>query len=168
VAQQVLVLNATFEPLNVTSIWRACSLLLSGKAEVIEAHPERRIRSVSTTFPYPVVIRLVQFVRVPRFTARKMTRRAVFARDGHRCQYCGTSTRLTVDHVLPRSRGGTSVWENITTACAPCNLRKGNRLPHEASMSLTTQPKAPPPALFLTLSAPVQPEVWTTYLAAFR
>jgi 5-methylcytosine-specific restriction endonuclease McrA len=168
VAQQVLVLNATFEPLNVTSIWRACSLLLSGKAEVIEAHPERRIRSVSATFPYPVVIRLIAFVRVPRFTARKMTRRAVFARDDHRCQYCGTTTRLTVDHVVPRSRGGASVWENITTACAPCNLRKGNRLPHEASMSLTSQPKAPSPSLFLTLAAPAQPEVWTTYLAAFR
>jgi 5-methylcytosine-specific restriction endonuclease McrA len=167
VAQQVLVLNATFEPLNVTSIWRACSLLLSGKAEVIEAHPERSIRSVSSTFPYPVVIRLVQFVRVPRFTARKMTRRAVFARDDHRCQYCGTTTRLTVDHVLPRSRGGTSVWENITTACAPCNLRKGNRLPHEASMSLTTQPKAPPPSLFLTLGAPIHPEAWTSYLTAY-
>ena len=167
-AQQVLVLNATFEPLNVTSIWRACSLLLSGKAEVIEAHPERRIRSVSASFPYPVVIRLIQFVRVPRFTARKMTRRAVFARDDHRCQYCGTTTRLTVDHVVPRSRGGTSVWENITTACAPCNLRKGDRLPHEASMSLTTQPKAPPPSLFLTLGAPTQPDVWASYLAAFR
>ncbi len=161
----VLVLNATYEPLNVTSVWRACSLVLSEKAEVIEAHPERVIRSPSTTLPHPVVIRLRSYVRVPRFQARRITRRAVFARDGYRCQYCGTTSRLTVDHVLPRSRGGESTWDNIVTACAPCNLEKGDRLPTEKGMTLRTTPRTPHASLFLTLGAPAIPPSWESYLA---
>ena len=94
-AGTVLVLNATYEPLNVTSVWRACSLILSRKAEVLEADPTREIRSPSTTLPHPVVIRLVAYVRVPRFTSRRITRRALFARDLHACQYCGSRARLT-------------------------------------------------------------------------
>ena len=163
--EHVLVLNATYEPLNVTSLWRACSLILAEKAEVVEAHPGRVIRSPSTTLPHPMVIRLRTYVRVPRYTARKLTRRAVFARDEYRCQYCGTSGRLTVDHVMPRSRGGRSAWDNIVTACAPCNLKKGNRLPVEAGMALRTVPRTPPPQLFLTLAAPAIPDSWQTYLA---
>jgi len=164
----VLVLNATYEPLNVTSVWRACSLVLSHKAEIVEAHPERVIRSPSTTLAHPVVIRLRVYVRVPRFTARKITRRALFARDQYRCQYCGTGSSLTIDHVVPRSRGGLSGWENIVAACAPCNLRKGNRLPHEAGMHPRTKPHTPPPSLFLTLGAPTIPSSWQTYLVYAR
>ena len=164
-AHHVLVLNATYEPLNVTSVWRACSLVLAEKAEVIEAHPERVIRSPSATLPHPMVIRLRSFVRVPRFQARKLTRRALFARDGYRCQYCGVGSRLTVDHVVPRSRGGPSEWENIVTACAPCNLRKGNRLPGEVDMHPRTPPRTPPPQLFFTLSTPSVPASWQMYLA---
>jgi 5-methylcytosine-specific restriction endonuclease McrA len=165
VPNHVLVLNATYEPLNVTSVWRACSLVLSEKAEVIEAHPERVIRSPSTTLPHPVVIRLRTYVKVPRFQARRITRRAVFARDGYRCQYCGTTSRLTVDHVLPRSRGGGSTWDLFVTACAPCNLAKGDRLPKEKGMTLRTTPRTPHAALFLTLGAPAIPASWETYLA---
>lgn len=160
----VLVLNATFEPLNVTSLWRACSLILSRKAEVLEADPDRQIRSPSTTLPYPTVIRLVEYVRVPRFTARRITRRALFARDAHTCQYCGSRTRLTIDHVIPRSRGGGSAWHNVVTACAPCNLRKRDRLPHEAGMPLRRAPRPPHPDLFLTLGTRTIPAVWQPYL----
>ena len=136
---QVLVLNATYEPLNVCSLRRACVLLLKSKAELIDAL-ERPLRSASASLPYPVVIRLLSYVRRPRAAARRITRRAVFARDGHSCQYCGVEgVRLTVDHVLPRSRGGPSSWDNAVTACAPCNLRKGDRLPHEIGMRLRTQ-----------------------------
>ena len=163
-AQSVLVLNATYEPLNVTSVWRALSLVLAEKAEILEAHPEQVIRSPSRILAHPVVIRLLRYVRVPRFGARRITRRALFARDGHRCQYCGEGSRLTVDHVIPRSRGGPSVWENMITACAPCNLRKGDRLPHEVSMQPRTTPKPPPAELFLTLGAPSIPDCWGTYL----
>ncbi len=162
----VLVLNATYEPLNVTSVWRACSLVLSRKAEVLEAHPDRQIRSPSTSLPHPLVIRLVQYVKVPRFTSRRITRRALFGRDGNCCQYCGSGARLTLDHVIPRSRGGTSIWENVVTACAPCNLRKGDRLPHEIGMPLRRPPRAPHPDLFLTLGTRSVPPVWHPYLPA--
>ena len=104
---------------------------------------DQPLRSATDTFPWPHVIRLVQYVRVPRTVQRKISRRALFARDDWRCVYCGTTGgRLTLDHVVPRSRGGESVWENVVTSCAPCNLRKGNRLPHEVSMELRKPPRA--------------------------
>src|SRR5881409_3007512 len=164
---QVLVLNASYEPLNVTSVRRAHVLVFKGKAEVIEelAQP---LRSASTTYPWPHVIRLVQYVRVPRTIQRKISRRALFARDGWQCVYCGTSSgRLTLDHVLPRSRGGESIWENVVTSCAPCNLRKGNRLPHEVQMELRHQPRPPAPVLFISLSTPKIPSRWERYLGAY-
>ena len=114
---QVLVLNASYEPLNVTSVRRAHVLVFKGKAEVLE-ELDQPLRSASDTFQWPHVIRLVQYVRVPRAVQRKISRRALFARDGWRCVYCGTTNgRLTLDHVVPRSRGGDSVWENVVTSC---------------------------------------------------
>ena len=97
---------------------------------------------------------------------RKISRRALFARDGHKCVYCGSSGRLTLDHVVPRSRGGDSVWENVVTSCAPCNLRKGNRLPEEIEMRLHITPRAPTPALFVTLGIPDKPTL-QPYLAEY-
>ncbi len=164
--QQVLVLNASYEPLNVCTVRRAHVLVYKGKAEVLEELGEP-LRSASDTYPWPHVIRLLHFVRVPRAVKRKISRRALFARDGHRCVYCGSANKLTLDHVVPRSRGGTSVWENVVTSCAPCNLRKGNRLPEEVHMRLLVAPSAPTPTLFVTLSAPRVPDGWQPYLAAF-
>jgi 5-methylcytosine-specific restriction endonuclease McrA len=107
-------------------------------------------------------------VRVPRAVQRKISRRALFARDGWRCAYCGTTAgRLTLDHVLPRSRGGESVWENVVTACAPCNHKKGNRLLEEANMELLHLPKPPAPVLFIRLAAPKIPTGWQPYLASW-
>ena len=95
------------------------------------------------------------YVRVPRAAQRRISRRALFARDGWECVYCGTSgVRLTLDHVVPKSRGGDSVWENVVTSCAPCNLRKGDRSPEEASMQLPKPPRPPAPALFIKLASP--------------
>jgi 5-methylcytosine-specific restriction endonuclease McrA len=164
--QQVLVLNASYEPLNVCSVRRAHVLVFKGRAEVIE-ELKQPLRSATSTFPWPHVIRLLHFVRVPRAVKRKISRRALFARDDHRCVYCGSASRLTLDHVVPRSRGGDSVWENVVTSCAPCNLRKGNRLLHEVEMRMLVTPRAPTPALFVTLSAPRVPDRWQPYLAAF-
>jgi len=162
--QQVLVLNASYEPLNVCSVRRAHVLVYKGKAEVIE-RLDRPLASATTTFPWPHVIRLVTYIRVPRAVQRKISRRALFARDGWRCVYCGTTAgRLTLDHVVPKSRGGESVWENVVTSCAPCNLRKGNRLPHEVSMELHKKPRAPAPVLFIRLAAPKIPDGWQPYL----
>ena len=153
-AQHVLVLNATYEPLNVCSVRRACVLLLKDKAEIVEIL-DRPMRSSTRSYPRPTVIRLVSYVRVPRYHARKITRRAVFARDGFRCQYCGTSGRLTVDHVVPRTDGGCDELPN---------LRKADRLPHEAGMVPKTHPRPPAPGIFITLAAPEVPASWELYL----
>jgi 5-methylcytosine-specific restriction endonuclease McrA len=165
--QQVLVLNASYEPLNVTTVRRAHVLVFKGKAEVIEQLQEQ-LHSATDTYPWPHVIRLVAYVRVPRAVQRKISRRALFARDGWRGAYCGTTAgRLTLDHVVPRSRGGESVWENVVTACAPCNHKKGNRLLEEVSMELLHLPKTPAPVLFIRLAAPKIPSVWQPYLASW-
>jgi 5-methylcytosine-specific restriction endonuclease McrA len=160
---QVLVLNSSFEPLNVCSVRRAHVLVFKGKAEVVE-QSLRTLRSAAAAYPWPIVIRLLAYVRVPRTVQRKISRRALFARDGWRCQYCGGTGRLTLDHVVPRSRGGESVWENVVASCAPCNLRKGDRLPEEAQMHPQVKPRAPGPALFITLGAPQIPDSWVPYL----
>ena len=163
--EQVLVLNASFEPLNVCSVRRAYVLVYKGKAEVIEALEHLPLRTATSTYQRPHVIRLVTYVRVPRTFQRKISRRALFARDGWRCVYCGTTAgRLTLDHVVPRSRGGDSVWENVVTSCAPCNMRKGNRLPHEIEMTLRKPPRAPAPVLFIHLATPKVPDGWQPYL----
>ena len=160
-------LNASYEPLNVTTVRRAHVLVFKGKAEVIE-ELDRALHSATSTFPWPHVIRLVQYVRVPRTVQRKISRRALFARDGWQCVYCGTSAgRLTLDHVIPRSKGGDSVWENVVTSCGPCNLRKADRLPHEVSMTLSKPPGPPAPVLFIKLATPKIPARWEPYLAAF-
>src|SRR5216117_1543925 len=165
--QQVLVLNASYEPLNVTTVRRAHVLVFKGKAEVIEEF-DQPLRSATVAFPRPHVIRLVQYVRVPRTLQRKISRRALFARDGWRCVYCGTAGgRLTLDHVIPRSRGGDSTWENVVTSCAPCNLRKGNRLPHEVKMQPHIRPRPPAPVLFIRLATPKIPDRWEQYLAPY-
>jgi 5-methylcytosine-specific restriction endonuclease McrA len=161
--QQVLVLNSSFEPLNVCSLRRAHVLVYKGKAEVIE-EAGRPLRSATAIFPWPHVIRLLSYVRVPRAVQRRISRRALFARDGWRCQYCGSTGRLTLDHVVPRSRGGDSVWENVVASCAPCNHRKGDRLPHEAQMHPQVKPRTPAPALFITLAASHIPDRWQPYL----
>ena len=165
--EQVLVLNASYEPLNVCSVRRAHVLVFKGKAELVE-QLERPLHSSTDTYPWPHVIRLVHYVHVPRAVQRKISRRALFARDGWRCVYCGTSSgRLTLDHVIPRSRGGDSVWENVVTACAPCNHRKGNRTADEAKMELRLRPRPPAPVLFIQLSAPRIPSRWQPYLASY-
>ena len=165
---QVLVLNASYEPLNVCSDRRAHVLVWKSKAEVVEEHAQP-LRSAERSFVRPHVIRLLQYVRVPRAVKRRISRRALFARDGWKCVYCGTAAgRLTLDHVIPRSKGGDSVWENVVTACAPCNLRKGDRLLEEISMTLPRQPRAPAPVLFIRLAAQRVPESWRQYLPSFE
>ncbi len=136
----VLVLNASYEPLNITTWRRAMVMLLKGKAEGLEHDPTHLIREDTLL---PTVIRLRQFVRVP-YRQLPLTRRNLFHRDGHSCQYCGyAGDQLSVDHVVPRSRGGADSWENVTTACLSCNVRKGNRTPREAGMALRRQPHRP-------------------------
>lgn len=162
----VLVLNASYEPLNVCTTRRAAVLLLKGRAEMLE-RAAGALHSEWMVIDRPSVVRLISYVRVPRdIHRRRITRRAVLARDDWCCQYCGDRDgRLTVDHVVPRSRGGESVWENIVTSCAPCNRRKGNRLSGEVGMVPRTHPAAPGPVVFIRVAAPRLPEAWTRYLS---
>ena len=162
---RVLVLNASYEPLNVCTVRRAMILLLKEKAEMLE-RGNGVLRSETMRLDRPEVIRLISFVRVPRdIHRRRITRKAVLARDDWTCQYCGAERpTLTVDHVIPRSRGGESVWENIVASCAPCNRRKGNRLPREIRMHPRNRPKPPGPTVFIRIAAPRTPSVWEQYL----
>jgi 5-methylcytosine-specific restriction endonuclease McrA len=161
---QVLVLNATYEPIHVCGVKRAVVLLLKEKAEVVEAgggelHAER------TSLPRPAIIRLRTYAPVPRRNRRRLTRRAVFARDEWACQYCGSGSDLTVDHVIPRSKGGSSEWENVVACCASCNRRKADRLPHQARMFPKCTPRAPHPSIFIQIACVRVPESWDPWLA---
>lgn len=162
----VLVLNASYEPLNVVSVRRAIVLLLKEKAELLEA-AEAQIRSERMTFRRPLVIRLVMYVKIPRrLLTLPLTRRNVLKRDNYTCQYCGErmdKSDLTLDHVVPRSRGGQHSWENLVTACAPCNRRKGDNLPGEIGLKLLRNPYKPR-YLALTLVSDAAPAAWTKYM----
>ncbi|MGI9081082.1 MAG: HNH endonuclease [Thermoleophilaceae bacterium] len=164
---RVLVLNASYEPINVCTIRRAAVLVLKDRAEILECG-EWALHAETMTLPRPAVIRLRAYVRIPRDAhRRKITRRAVFARDAWKCQYCGQERgNLTVDHVIPRSKGGGSGWDNIVTCCAPCNRRKGDRLPRQANMVPRHPPRAPSSTIFIHVAAPVIPQAWEQYLAA--
>ena len=145
----VLVLNATYEPLHFTNARRAVTLLLAGKAEAVEASP-RVIRSPSRAFALPAVIRLAVFIRKPFLDRVAFNKKNILRRDGYTCQYCNRrGERLTVDHVVPRSRGGTLTWENAVAACLRCNHRKADRTPAEAGMTLLVTPAAPPPGFLV-------------------
>ncbi len=142
--QPVLVLNANFEPLNVCDTRRAISLLLTGKARLVE-DGRGFIHTTRMSYPLPSVIRLEHLIRRPRPRV-KLSKREVFRRDSFTCQYCGReSHQLTIDHVIPRHRGGQHRWDNLVAACPPCNRRKGGRTATEAGMALRHRPNEPVP-----------------------
>lgn len=164
--QRVLVLNATYEPLSIVSVRRALILLLKEKAELIES-AEERLHAARTSLPVPLVIRLVYYVRIPRQVTMAPSRRSVLLRDNQTCQYCGASGAhaiLTLDHLLPRSRGGDTTWENVVTACRACNMRKGDRTPDEAGMALHRRPGRPHYLAFLLLSESGTRTAWGKYV----
>lgn len=140
----VLVLNVGYEPLNISRVRRAVVLIEQNKAEMIE-NGSGFIHSASRIFPAPSVIRVSSRVRRPtRRANRKLTRSEIFRRDHYICQYCGRQVKqLTLDHVLPRFRGGQHTWENVVAACIPCNRSKAGRTPSEAGMKLLHQPGPP-------------------------
>lgn len=162
----VLVLNATYEPLSVISVKRAVILLLKEKAELVEA-ATAKLRAENFSLPRPLVIRLVYYVKIPHRVSLPVTRRGVLTRDLYTCQYCGVTPPrkfLTIDHVLPRSRGGKTVWENVTTACQKCNGRKGNRTPAEANMPLLAEPKRPRYIAIASFGNAETKQAWGKYI----
>jgi len=141
--EPVLVLNRNFEPLNVCALKRAIGLIVVGKAEILE-NGRGFIRTPTTVFPRPSVIRLAYMIRRPRPRV-KLTKKELFRRDNYRCQYCGQpSNHLTIDHIIPRHQGGMHSWENLVSACPACNRRKGGKALQEAHMILLRQPFEPP------------------------
>jgi 5-methylcytosine-specific restriction endonuclease McrA len=162
--EPVLVLNANYEPLNVCTTKRAMGLIFAGKAEMIE-NGRGYIKTVQDLFPRPSVIRIGYMIKRPRPRVR-LSKREVFRRDGYTCQYCGTRTgRLTLDHVVPRHMGGRYAWENLVTACASCNLRKGGRALDQSPMSLNHKPHEPnASALYLFGNHLNDNEGWRRYL----
>ena len=146
----VLVLNQNYEPLNVCNLRRAIVLIIDGKAEVLETHAGL-VCSPSRTFTSPSVIRMMYHIRRPRPRV-KLTRREVFIRDHYTCQYCGRQMHdLTIDHVIPKSKGGGHSWENLVSACKTCNHRKGGKSLGEARMSLRTAPAEPRAGRYYTI-----------------
>lgn len=141
-----LVLNSTYEPLCVIPWQRAICMFLDGRIDIIEQDSDRRIRSMKLEVAFPLVVRLKSYVKTTLYQKAKFSRINVFRRDRYKCQYCGDSPgldKLTIDHVLPRSRGGRSVWENVVTCCQPCNFGKDNKTPEEAGLNLRSEPFRP-------------------------
>ena len=159
----VLVLNQDYRAVCVTSVERAVVLVLLQKAELVEAAQDRTLHSPSARYPWPSVVRLKVFVRVP-YKKILLSRKNVLRRDGHRCQYCGSRERLTLDHVQPKSRGGQDAWENLVAACSRCNNRKGNRTPEEAGMTLRRRPFRPSHVMFIRDYIGLLDEAWKPYL----
>lgn len=163
---RALVLNASFEPLCVVAARRAVVLVLSDKADVVH-ETGHELRSERISVPVPSVIRLRYYVRVPFQRQAALSRRAVFHRDGYECQYCGGSAE-SIDHVVPRSRGGTHEWDNVVAACRRCNSTKGDRLLSETSMALPRRPVAPRSLSWVVIAVPEVPDHWQPYLEPSR
>jgi 5-methylcytosine-specific restriction endonuclease McrA len=165
----VLVLNQNYEPLNICNLRRAIVLVFDGKAEVLEANG-RVVHSASQTFPAPSVIRMVYLIHRPHPRV-KLTRKEVFIRDGYTCQYCGRQCHdLTIDHVVPRSRGGPHSWDNLVSACKPCNHRKGGKLLGDARMTLRKEPREPRAGRYYTIERRIEGNVthqWSKFLPGF-
>jgi 5-methylcytosine-specific restriction endonuclease McrA len=164
---RVLLLNATFEPLAVVTAKRAVVLMLTGKAECVEvALTGAAFHSENLTIPAPLVMRLSRYVRVPYRRAVPMTRAGVLRRDGRRCAYCDRRAD-TIDHVVPRSRGGTHSWENCVAACRACNSKKADQLVEELGWTLTVVPRAPDRAAGGILVLAVEPlPAWEPWLGS--
>ncbi len=161
---RVLLLNATFEPLAVVTAKRAVVLMLTGKAECVEVALDTAFHSESLTVPAPSVMRLSRYVRVPYRRAVPMTRAGVLRRDGRRCAYCGKRAD-TIDHVVPRSRGGSHSWDNCVAACRACNSRKADKLIEELGWALPFVPKPPDRAAGGILVLAVEPlPAWEPWL----
>jgi len=159
---RTLVLNAGYEPLAVVSFRRALVLVLAGKASVLAAD-EHPVVASSTSLPRPSVILLTRYVRVPFGRSVPVSRRGVLRRDRHLCAYCGT-TAGTVDHVLPRSRGGLDSWENLVACCVRCNNTKGNRTADEMGWTLRTRPVAPNGPTWVVRGTERRHQTWADYL----
>lgn len=159
----VLILNQDYQPLSVCDVKKSMLLLLLEKAEMLHDHPMKKIRTIRTEFDFPTVIRLRRYARIP-YKHIVLSRKNILKRDNNSCLYCGSREKLTIDHVIPRSRGGDDSWENLVSACTSCNHRKGNRTPREAGMKLLSKPFRPNHIIYLRDFYGNVHESWKPYL----
>ncbi|MFC1767936.1 HNH endonuclease [Candidatus Margulisiibacteriota bacterium] len=156
---KVLVLNTTFLPINICSWKRAITLVFKGKADGIESSPKK----INGKFMLPMVIKLKKYIPLP-YNGVIFTRRNVFLRDNFTCQYCGKKTRLTIDHIVPKSRGGEDTWSNVAVSCVRCNNKKGDMSLEDAEMKLQGTPYKPPSGLYLQMTRyNSAPDSWQSY-----
>ena len=161
--KSVLVLNQNYEPLSICSVRRALLLILRGKAEAVEKLG-LVIRSVSQDHSVPSVVRLWRYIQAPRQKV-VLSKRNILKRDNHQCQYCGSkSGKLTIDHIVPRTSGGKSTWENLVCACVTCNCKKGEDSPDQAGLMLRVKPKQPNKVTFIRNFIGAEDQRWKPYL----
>ncbi|MCS5490150.1 HNH endonuclease [Algoriphagus limi] len=163
--KRVLVLNLDHSPVAVVSVQKAIVLTLLEKATILSVYELLQIRTISRNFEYPAVIRLNQYKNIP-YRGVLLNRANLFRRDNGECQYCGSNRHLTIDHVLPRSKGGKTSWTNLVTACNRCNVNKGDKTPEEAGMPLKIAPFKPTLSYFLADYAERHAEEWLPFLNA--
>ena len=162
--KRVLVLNLDHSPISVCTVQRAFLLVYLNKAQLLIDTKGYYLRSVSMSFPMPAVIKLNNYVQIP-YMGVELTRQNIFKRDSFTCQYCGHQKGLTLDHVVPRSKGGKTSWTNLVTACKRCNTQKGDYTPEEAGLNLLKRPFRPSYIMFLRDFSGFVQEEWEPYLA---
>lgn len=160
---RTLVLNAGYEPLAIVSFRRALMLVMSQKATVLKADADHPIEAITAKFDRPSVIVLSRYVRVPYARRVPLTRRGVLRRDGHHCAYCGKNAN-TIDHVIPKSRGGSESWENLVACCFKCNNIKSDRTPQEMGWRLRITPRMPAGPSWFAMGLDHRDTAWDDYL----
>jgi len=160
---RVLVLNSDYTPLNVTDVRRGFILVSKGKAEIVKEDVNKIITTIGE-FVRPLIIRLVNYVKFRRGVI-KVGRRRIFKRDNYQCGYCGSSKNLTIDHIIPRSRGGDNSWKNLVTSCGRCNNDKGDKTPEEAGMKIKT--RVYEPTIFSAVISKDVEEIWNSFKNGF-
>lgn len=161
--RKVLLLSSSYQPIAFCSMRKALNLIFLEKAEIIEPREDAVLRGVFRTFDCPSIIRLKNTYR-GLVTKVQLNRKNVMKRDGFRCMYCGNTSDLTIDHIVPKSRGGKTSWDNLVTACNGCNNKKDNKFLHESGMKLRTIPKTPNRIIFLRQEVKTIEENWKPYL----
>jgi len=161
--QKVLILNQDYSAFALCTIQKAFILLYLEKAELVHKSETGVLRSIAQVFPIPSIIRLQRYVHVP-YKGIALSRHNIMRRDAYQCLYCGSNKNLTLDHLMPKSRGGGSSWTNLVTACMRCNTKKGDRTPEEAGLTLKQKPRKPSLVAFLSANAGSLDETWQIYL----
>ena len=166
-SRKVLILNADYRAFSVCSVYKAFLLVYLNKAEIVKKVENAYLRTITRSYDVPSIIKLHHYVNIP-YKGVIMTRQNIFKRDGNKCVYCSSNDNLTIDHVLPRSRGGSTSWSNLVTACKSCNSKKGDFLPEEIGMELPYKPFKPSFIMFLRDFSGLGEESWMHYLQVSR